>query len=1276
MKKDGADFNKLTPKEMNNFRLMTQLIELKKHKKAFKICEQILKKYPKNGETLAVKGYLLNLMDEKNKEEAFKLIKEGIINNISSGFCWYLYGCLYKIYKNYDEALKCYLKSIKINRYDYKALKEACILLLYLKKYEQFKDLREDMYKDTIRGVRDKAILIFSYHLIEKYEKCFFLINQMEEDLRAKTNSTDPVRGNDLSTSEKHDLLVYMAEILLEGKMYKACMNFLKTHEKELYDKFWYNKMVGLVHLFEDNFVEANLFFKRAFEMNYENLNVLLLILFTERNYKLGGSGSGSSSGNSSGSAIPSGVKVEHDNVEESKKVEPEQGMDSEKKIKTLSSLFYLDYKDEHTMDEKVNIKESVKILLHEFILDIYGSNRNLKLLSKKEKNILNDYVCHNLEMKKYDIYTISEFNNFVNINLVDEAKFKENLHISNVNEFIDSLRESIKKEVNEISNIDVYSYTNIHWSEKLGVDLLYCHKKKFEKCMDKIHFYKIKNLNDEEENYFENYFKDLQKVYKSSNLLKIFPLYFYNEKKFSFHVQILLRSLCFQKCLTVFSYFKPFFTYKNIKIILFLLHKYIENYDKSKDISPIKCGEMIDGNYICAYFETGEQLGQMVEKVGEHRREDTIEKREFLSDQDHKNLTYEKTRNVEITNVHDNDNLECVNDMSLEKKMNSGTNETQQLRNEKLVDRFLEESDEIKSIVGMASHMGRGGKEEEESKKKNENKSNIRISKKNNENKEEKKEIKLDLKNMILTDEEKKEYFMLCIHSFISQLYDYINCANESLALIENSLNRITFKINECVKHELIFIKGLIYKRNGNYLDAYRYLEKCRIANIGDRFINSKTIKTCLKCGLIKDAKKMASIFTNPLDNNFMKNINETQSFWLEYSISMSYFNNHPNIHLGRFLSLGFDSLYDFGDEEQGSDIEGTSRINGIGGISGTSGTSDIGGISGINGRSVTDVENLQKSPNVGKGEHKNDKKINGKQKLNLRKSILVDNDMLGRNEFNDYSRGLHYLHMGHKQFMDIHEDQICFYYYTIRKVLYRSYKHLLHMTSEIFSSRFYRKFGKSLIKTLLYMHDFGLLYKNDLNKNSKKKNKPTATNQEESDIYEHIKNDPIDNAMIYMKTFLSQPNVDLSLYKLKYDIECRSPVPFDRMTEELRKEITTKLNELLGLNHSTYNDELLKDVRKKYMQDFIIFGNEYKKGDLRYYQSALEMYLDCNEKIEENLLERFNIDPQKNKLTRCFKFLRFLYKRQEKCSQLVDLLSHFKICCRKVFPLATAFQ
>ncbi|CAD2114366.1 hypothetical protein YYG_00603 [Plasmodium vinckei petteri] len=1221
MKKDGNDNNKLPTKEMNNFRLMTQMIELKKYKKALKTCEQILKKHPKNGETLSVKGYLLNLIDENNKEEAFKYAKEGIINNLSSNFCWYLYGCLYKNYKNYEEALKCYMKSIKLNKHDHKAIKEASVILLYLNKYEQFKDLRIDTYKESAKGPKDKALVIFAYHLLKQYEKCYHLIKQVEEDLFIidvgndqgdKTNNSN----NIITANEKQQLLVYMSEILLEGKMYKECIQFLNKHKQLENDKLWYNQMLGLIYLYENDMSKANKYFKEAFSVNSENLNILLLILFTEKE-----------------------IYIDEEKNSSNNKNGALEGSDNA----SLSSLFYLDYKDEHKMNEKVKINENVKVLLHESILDIYGSKKNLKLLSYINKNILNDYVCHNLEMKKYDVYTVSELKNFTNINPINPENFKKGIDESSVDKFIELLKEDIKKECQNINNNTAENYNNIQWSNKIGFDLFYYPKKRVEKSMDILYFYKIKNLNDKEEKCIETYFTNLQNKYENSNLLKIFPLYFYNETKFSYYIEKLFRNLCFQKCFTIFNYIKPILTYKNVKILLFLLHKYIKIYDETNKLCEF------DNDYVSRDNNSNSYVINNIEKNDFEKREDSIN--ETLNGNSDKNKTLEE-------------GSRCNGTIEINNKSDEVENEANYMSNEK---------NKMKNMIGSSSSLGMYVEGMQNGNLDNKNKMNKGTTTQLKDKKP-KEEIKPKLNKKILTKEERDEIFMLCIYSFISQLYDYINCVKDSLYFIDKCINNIKHKINEEFKYELIFTKGLIYKRNGNYLMAFKYLDICRNHNIGDRFINSKTVKVGLKCGLIKYSRKMATIFINPLDNNFLKNITDTQCFWIEYALALSYFNRHMNIHLNGSINEQGEKLYQFK----------------------TGSSNDISNdISVINlGQVISDE--------------------NGREQVTLSSKVIADNDLLSRNEHNDYSKSLFYLHLGHKQFIDIHEDHLCFYYYVLRKVLYRSYRHLLYMSGHIFSSRFYRRFGKLLIKICIHMNDIGMKPKTDQSKNNKKKNKSNTTPNptEDKEIYEHMKKDPLENAMIYMNTFLSQPNADISVYALNYEIERRRgndyvkliniineikklfphhnyyyklaplishylySVSKDNVDDEKMKEIATNLNTILGLNYDTYNEEILKKERTNYINNFMKFFNENKKGDLRYLQSAFEIYIHCNEKISNDILLNEYMDPRKNKLGRCFKFFTFLLNHKKNHSELSEATNRFKGLCKEAYPLATAFQ
>eukprot|EP00198_Chlamydomonas_reinhardtii_P008727 XP_001698064.1 predicted protein [Chlamydomonas reinhardtii] len=86
----------LPSKEAVLFKHVLRFHELKQYKKAIKTADQILKKFPEHGETLAMKGLCLRLMtpdtDKEKKEEAYELVRKGVKCDLKSHVCWHVYG--------------------------------------------------------------------------------------------------------------------------------------------------------------------------------------------------------------------------------------------------------------------------------------------------------------------------------------------------------------------------------------------------------------------------------------------------------------------------------------------------------------------------------------------------------------------------------------------------------------------------------------------------------------------------------------------------------------------------------------------------------------------------------------------------------------------------------------------------------------------------------------------------------------------------------------------------------------------------------------------------------------------------------------------------------------------------------------------------------------------------------------------------------------------------------------------------------------------------------
>ena len=62
-----ATSQELPTKEQGIFKQVVKLYELKQYKKALKAADQVLRKFPEHGETLAMKGLTLKFLDKKEE---------------------------------------------------------------------------------------------------------------------------------------------------------------------------------------------------------------------------------------------------------------------------------------------------------------------------------------------------------------------------------------------------------------------------------------------------------------------------------------------------------------------------------------------------------------------------------------------------------------------------------------------------------------------------------------------------------------------------------------------------------------------------------------------------------------------------------------------------------------------------------------------------------------------------------------------------------------------------------------------------------------------------------------------------------------------------------------------------------------------------------------------------------------------------------------------------------------------------------------------------------
>ena len=80
----------LPAKEAALFRQIVKFYETKQYKKGIKAADQVLRKHAEHGETLAMKGLILNCQEKK--EDAYELVRRGLKSDLKSHVCWHVYG--------------------------------------------------------------------------------------------------------------------------------------------------------------------------------------------------------------------------------------------------------------------------------------------------------------------------------------------------------------------------------------------------------------------------------------------------------------------------------------------------------------------------------------------------------------------------------------------------------------------------------------------------------------------------------------------------------------------------------------------------------------------------------------------------------------------------------------------------------------------------------------------------------------------------------------------------------------------------------------------------------------------------------------------------------------------------------------------------------------------------------------------------------------------------------------------------------------------------------
>lgn len=247
----------LPSKEANLFRQLVKFYETKQYKKGLKAADQILKKFPEHGETLAMKGLTLNCLDRK--EEAYDLVRKGLKADLKSHVCWHVYGLLYRSDREYREAIKCYQNALRLDKENIQILRDLALLQIQMRDTAGFVETRHQLL--TLKPANRNHWISFaiSHHINKNFDVAVQVLEAYEGTLEEVSAS---------EAYEHSEMLLYKATILVEGGKLADALEVLEKNKDKIKDKLGWQESMAAVTLGLGRLKEAEELYRKLLVLN------------------------------------------------------------------------------------------------------------------------------------------------------------------------------------------------------------------------------------------------------------------------------------------------------------------------------------------------------------------------------------------------------------------------------------------------------------------------------------------------------------------------------------------------------------------------------------------------------------------------------------------------------------------------------------------------------------------------------------------------------------------------------------------------------------------------------------------------------------------------------------------------------------------------------------------------------------------------------------------------------------------------------------------------
>lgn len=179
----------LSSKESNLFRQIVRNYDEKQYKRGLKAAEQILRKNPRHGDTMAMKALIMNAQGKT--DEAFALGKEALQADMKSHVCWHVYGLLYRANKNFEEAIKAYKFALRLEPESAQIQRDLAILQIQMRDHQGYVQSRLAMLQARPQLRQSWTALAIAHHLAGNLSDAEGILSTYEDTLKGQPSKFD-----------------------------------------------------------------------------------------------------------------------------------------------------------------------------------------------------------------------------------------------------------------------------------------------------------------------------------------------------------------------------------------------------------------------------------------------------------------------------------------------------------------------------------------------------------------------------------------------------------------------------------------------------------------------------------------------------------------------------------------------------------------------------------------------------------------------------------------------------------------------------------------------------------------------------------------------------------------------------------------------------------------------------------------------------------------------------------------------------------------------------